>query len=58
MGVLQCLWAFNVNAFSHLVYLFKSNFWIILTIIGAAAIIAMSVKEEISDYVTEEQTII
>lgn len=56
--ILQSFLAFNVNAFNNLLYITKTNLWIILTIVGATAIIVMNVKEEIEDYVTEEQNII
>lgn len=56
--ILQCFRAFNVNSFNSLTYIVKTNLWLILTIIGALAIVVMNVKEEIDDYVTEEQNII
>lgn len=56
--ILQSFYAFNINAFNNLIYITKTNLWIILTIIGAVAIIVMNVSEEIEDYVTEEQNII
>lgn len=56
--ILQSFIAFNINAFNSLIYITKTNLWIILTIIGAIAIIVMNVREEIEDYVTEEQNII
>mgnify|MGYP006867971614 CR=1 FL=1 len=56
--ILQSFMAFNVNAFNNMIYVTKTNLWIILTIVGAIAIVAMNIKEEIEDYVTEEQNII
>ena len=56
--ILECFRAFNVNSFNNLAYILKTNLWIILTIIGSIAIVVMNVKEEIEDYVTEEQNII
>ncbi|MBT9840640.1 hypothetical protein [Blautia sp. MCC283] len=56
--ILQSFLAFNINAFNNLVYIMETNLWIILTMIGTIAIIIMNVKEEIEDYVTEEQNII
>lgn len=50
--------AFNINAFNNLIYIIQSNLWIVLSIVGAIAIIVMNVGEEIEDYVTEEQNII
>ena len=47
-----------MNSFNSLTYIVKTNLWLILTIIGALAIVVMNVKEEIDDYVTEEQNII
>lgn len=56
--ILQSFLAFNINAFNNLVYIMETNLWIILTMIGTIAIIIMNVKEEIEDYVTEEQNIV
>lgn len=56
--ILQSFLAFNINAFNNLIYIMETNLWIILTMFGAIAIIIMNVKEEIEDYVTEEQNII
>lgn len=56
--ILQSFIAFNINAFNNLLYITETNLWIILTIIGAIAIVIMNVREEIEDYVTEEQNII
>lgn len=56
--ILDSFKAFNVNSLNSLVYVVKSNLWLILTIVGAAAIVVMNVREEIEDYVTEEQNII
>ena len=56
--ILQSFLAFNINAFNTLIYIMETNLWIILTMFGAIAIIIMNVKEEIEDYVTEEQNII
>ncbi|WP_368189044.1 hypothetical protein [Blautia sp. 1033sp1_1033st1_G9_1033SCRN_220408] len=55
---MQSFLAFNINAFNNLLYITKTNLWIILTIIGAIAIVVMNVMEEVEDYVTEEQNII
>lgn len=56
--IMQSFFAFNINAFNNLLYITKTNLWIILTIIGAIAIVVMNVMEEVEDYVTEEQNII
>lgn len=56
--VLECFKAFNINSFNNILYVLKTNLWIILTITGTIGIIVMNVKEEIEDYVTEEQTIL
>ena len=56
--ILESFLAFNSNAFNNLLYIIQSNLWIVLSIIGATAIIVMNVREEIEDYVTEEQNII
>lgn len=56
--ILESFLAFNINTFNNLLYIIQSNLWIVLSIIGATAIIVMNVREEIEDYVTEEQNII
>lgn len=56
--ILECFRAFNVNSFNSLAYVVTTNLWMILTIVGSLAIVVMNVKEEIEDYVTEEQNII
>ena len=56
--IMQSFLSFNINAFNNLLYITKTNLWIILTIIGAIAIVVMNVMEEVEDYVTEEQNII
>lgn len=56
--IMQSFLAFNINAFNNLLYITKTNLWIILTIIGTIAIVVMNVMEEVEDYVTEEQNII
>ena len=58
LQILESFLAFNINAFNNLLYIIQSNLWIVLSIIGATAIIVMNVREEIEDYVTEEQNII
>lgn len=50
--------AFNINSFNNLVYVVETNLWLILSIIGSLAIVVMGAKEEVDDYVTEEQNII
>ena len=50
--IMQSFLAFNINAFNNLLYITKTNLWIILTIIGAIAIVVMNVMEEVEDYVT------
>ena len=39
--ILQSFIAFNINAFNNLLYITETNLWIILTIIGAIAIVIM-----------------
>lgn len=56
--ILDSFVAFNINSINNLIYIFKSNLWLILTMIGTVAIVIMNIKEEIEDYVTEEQNII
>lgn len=36
----------------------KTNLWLVLSVVGVLAIIVMNLKEEMEDYVTEEQNII
>lgn len=56
--MLQSFIAFNVNSFNSVAYIVKTNLWMLMTVIGALTIIAMNLKEEIEDTVTERQTII
>lgn len=56
--ILASFRAFNINSMNSLIYLIKSNLWMLLTVAGAAAITIMNIREEIEDYVTEEQNII
>ena len=56
--LMQSFHAFNVNSLNSLIYIISSNIWLILSVIGSLAIIVMNVKEEIDDYVDEEQNII
>lgn len=56
--ILQSFLAFHQNSIHNLIYLFKTNLWLILIMIGSVWIIVMNVREEIEDYVTEEQNII
>ncbi len=50
--------AFNINAVNNIIFLVKDNMWLILTIIGALIIIILNIREEVEDYVDEEQNII
>lgn len=50
--------AFHVNSVNTLIYAVETNLWLLLSIAGALAIIVMGLKDEIDDYVTEEQNII
>lgn len=50
--------AFNANSVNSLIYLVKTNLWLLLSVAGALTIIVMGLKDEIDDYVAEEQNII
>lgn len=56
--MIQSFQAFNLNSIHNLVYVFQTNLWLILSVVGSLGIIVLNVKEEIEDYVTEEQNII
>lgn len=56
--ILESFAAFNINSVNSLIYTVKSNLWLILTIIGALIVTILNIREEIEDYVTEEQNII
>lgn len=56
--ILDSFIAFNINSMNNLIYIFKTNLWLILTMVGTCAIVVMNIKEEVEDYVTEEQNII
>ncbi len=56
--IIQSFIAFNINSLNNLLYMIKTNLWLVLSVVGALAIIVMNLKEEMEDYVTEEQNII
>lgn len=56
--IIESFWAFNINSINNLIYILETNFWLILSIVGVIAIVIMNLKEELEDYVTEEQNII
>lgn len=56
--ILDSFYAFNVNAWMNIVYVFRSNFWLVLIAASAIATIVLSLKEEVESVVTEEQNII
>ena len=56
--IIESFRAFNINSINNLIYILETNFWLILSIVGVVAIVIMNLKEELEDYVTEEQNII
>lgn len=56
--IIQSFIAFNINSLNNLLYMIKTNLWLVLSVVGSLAIIVMNLKEEMEDYVTEEQNII
>ena len=56
--IIESFRAFNINSINTLIYILETNFWLILSIVGVIAIVIMNLKEELEDYVTEEQNII
>ena len=50
--------AFNVNSINNIIYMIQNNLAILMSIAGATIIIILNLKEEMEDYVTEEQNII
>lgn len=56
--IIESFRAFNINSINNLIYILETNFWLILSIVGVIAIMIMNLKEELEDYVTEEQNII
>ena len=56
--IIESFRAFNINSINNLIYILETNFWLILSIVGVVAIVSMNLKEELEDYVTEEQNII
>lgn len=56
--IIQSFIAFNINSLNNLLYMIKTNLWLVLSVVGVLAIIVMNLKEEMEDYVTEEQNII
>ncbi len=59
---LNLLWlsfrAFNINAVNNMVYTFQSNGWFALIAICAVVLTMVSLREELTYVVTEEQNII
>ena len=53
--IIESFRAFNINSINNLIYILETNFWLILSIVGVIAIVIMNLKEELEDYVTEEQ---
>ena len=56
--LIESFFAFNVNAWENLVYVFQSNLWLIIIAFSAVVKTVLSLKEEIEDVVTEEQNIL
>ena len=56
--MIESFWAFNYNALTNILYLFKSNLWIILLAVSMLASIILRLKEEVDTSVNEEQNII
>ena len=56
--LIQSFEAFNTNAFNHMAYVFETNLWLILTVVGALTIVILSIREEVDDIVDEEQNIL
>ena len=56
--LIQSFEAFNINAFNHMAYVFETNLWLILTVVGALTIVILSIREEVDDIVDEEQNIL
>lgn len=56
--IINSFFAFNVNAWENLIYVFQSNLWLIIIAFSAVVMTILSLKEEIEDVVTEEQNIL
>ncbi len=50
--------AFNINAFNNMIYTFQSNGWFALIAICAVVLTMVSLREELTYVVTEEQNIV
>lgn len=48
-------WAFHVNAFNSILYMFRSNIWFVLILAGAVLFTVLSVKEEMQFIAVERQ---
>lgn len=44
--IIQSFIAFNINSLNNLLYMIKTNLWLVLSVVGALAIIVMNLKEE------------
>ena len=49
---------FNTNGLSYLLYTLMNNWWFILLSVGVIASIAIMLREEIENTLTEEQQIL
>ena len=52
--ILASFLAFHINAFNSILYMFRSNLWFVLILIGAVLFTVLSVKEEMQ-YITVER---
>lgn len=56
--IIDSFFAFNINSINNIIYMIQNNLAILMSIAGASTIIVLNLKEEMEDYVTEEQNII
>ena len=53
--IMASFWAFHINAFNSILYMFRSNFWFVLILAGAVLFTVLSVKEEMQFIAVERQ---
>lgn len=50
--------AFNINAFNHIAYTVKENWWLVLLAAAAVLSMVLYLKDESATHVVEEQQIL
>lgn len=54
----QSFCAFNINAFSKIVYNISTNIWVLATVVSVGIIVALSLKNVVDTTVRDEQNVL